>query len=147
MRDTRLTQRRGLIATTLLLEEHARDAAEPQLSSYTTAVILCAHAAAECILSEWAQQREPEIGLRMTREGWPLVRALEELLPRIDAALPANIVLMANVRNWLCAPGPEYYRAAHLADWLTREGARRALAVVLSLESQFFPGGEAAIPR
>jgi hypothetical protein len=144
MTEVQVSQRRGLISTTTLLEEHTRTATQPLQSSYASATIICAHVAAECVLNEWAASRDLATHLRMTREAWPLVRAVEELLPRIDGSLPANIVYMANVRNWLCCPGPEYYRTEHVATWLTPEGAQRALAVVLSLESQFFPSGEPA---
>jgi hypothetical protein len=145
MTEVQASQRRGLISTTTLLEEHTRAASQSLEPSYASATIICAHVAAECILNEWAARREPAVHLRMASEGWPLVRAIEELLPRIDGSLPANTVYMANVRNWLCSPGPEYYRIDLVATWLTVEGAQRALAVVLSLESQFFPGGQPAV--
>ena len=144
MSEVQVSQRRGLITTTALLEEHTRTAPKSLEASYASATIICAHVAAECVLNEWAARRDPATHLRIASEAWPLVRAVEELLPRIGGSLPANIVYMVNVRNWLCSPGPEYYRVQHVANWLTAEGAQRALAVVLSLESQFFPVGEPA---
>jgi len=147
MPEIQVSQRRGLISTTTLLEKHTRLAPQSLQASYASATIICAHVAAECVLNEWAVHRDPATHQRSAREAWPLVGAVEELLPRIDGSLPAEIVFVANVRNWLCSPGPEYYRAEHLANWLSAEGARRALAVVVSLDSQFFPSGEPAVAR
>ncbi len=73
------------------------------------------------------------------------MRASEELLPCIEAELPASLVYLANVKNWLCSPGTESYCTEDFGNWLTPEGAQRALGVILWLDSQFFPRGKPAL--
>lgn len=140
-------RRRSLIATTLLLEEQASIAPEALRTSYVIATTLCAQAAAECVLNEWAQRRDPETYRRIAPENWPFVRLVEEVLPKIAGDLPPNIIVMTNVKNALCNPEPDQARSERVDGWLTGDGAQLALAVVLSLDSQFFPNGAPAAAK
>ena len=138
-------QRGSLIATTMLLEEHARTS-EPGLRPwYTIATTLCAHAAAERVLHEWAQQCDPDTYSTVVGEQWGFVRMAETLLPQIAGDMPADLTALSSMRSALCHPQPDDTdTSAQAALWVAADGARRALGVVAALESEFFPDGEAA---
>lgn len=136
--------RRELLFTTSLLEGQARTAPTSSRIAYVVAATLCAYAAAECVLNEWLRLRDADTYVRITRERWPLLRVLEELLPKVAGSLPPHVMVMINVKSFLCDPEPERARTKQVDNWLAGDGAQRALAVALTLESLFFPGDAAA---
>jgi hypothetical protein len=138
-------QRGSLIATAMLLEEHARTA-EPGLRPwYTIATTLCAHAAAERVLHEWAEQCDPGTYSTVVSEQWGFVRIAEALLPQIEGDMPVDLLALSSMKSALCHPQPDHtHTSAQTALWVAADGARRALGVVAALESEFFPDGEAA---
>ena len=138
-------QRGSLIATAMLLEEHARTA-EPGLRPwYTIATTLCAHAAAERVLHEWAEQCAPDTYSSVVSEQWGFVRIARALLPRIEGDMPVDLIALSSMKSAHCHPQPDHTRnSAQAAMWVASDGAQRALGVVAALESEFFPDGEAA---
>ena len=82
-------QRGSLIATTRLLAQAALIAEQEDRRHYfTIATIICAQAAAECILNEWAHDVDPATYSQFVQEQWGFVRIAEELLPKIAGTLP-----------------------------------------------------------
>jgi hypothetical protein len=141
-------QRGSLIATTRLLAQAALIAEQEDRRHYfTIATIICAQTAAECILNEWAHDVDPATYSQFVQEQWGFVRIAEELLPKIAGTLPPNTLVLINMKNALSHPQPEHSRSVQVGTWVTGDGAQRALAVVESLDAQFFPNGTPAAVR
>ncbi|MGB9331342.1 MAG: hypothetical protein WCB10_11275 [Steroidobacteraceae bacterium] len=62
----------------------------------------------------------------------------------IGGKMPADLRELSTHKNALSHPRPDHGRSGAVGAWLVGDGAQRALAVVLDLEAQFFPNGEAA---
>jgi hypothetical protein len=138
-------QRGSLLATVRMLAEQARTAEREDVRHFSTiAATVCAQAAAEGILNEWAHDVDPTTYKRLIAERWPFVRIVEELLPKIGATLPPNIVVLSSMKNALSHPEPDNQRSGQVGEWVAGDGAQRALAVVESLDSHFFPNGRPA---
>jgi hypothetical protein len=104
------------------------------------ATILCAHAASEAFLNEWAETHAPSIYEEVAGRPSSLLRAAEELLPKIGGSLSADLIELTNVRNALCNPQPALTQAEVNGNWYP--GAQRAAAVAKALHSQCFPESE-----
>jgi hypothetical protein len=139
------TRRHELISATMLLEDNSRTSPQNARPQYVIAATLCAHAAVECVLSEWALLNDPSTCARILEENWPFMRTAEELLPKVTTTLPRDLLVLTNVRNALCLPSASHDEVVD--HWLANNGAQRAVAVALFLESQFFPDGVPAVSK
>jgi hypothetical protein len=134
-------QRQSLLGAVERLEQAAVHAtSDEERNCYTIATILCAHAASEAFLNEWAKTHAPSIYEEVARRPSSLVRVAEELLPKMGGSLSADLIELTNVRNALCNPQPALTQAEVNGNWYP--GAQRAAAVAKALHSQCFPESE-----
>lgn len=132
-------QRDKLVATTRLLEEHARTCPnESQRHFYAVATTVCAQAAVEAILNEWAEGHDASTYKAAVKIRNVVERA-ELLLAMINGHMPADLAALSTAKNALCHAEPDNMRSGKVGAWVTTDGAQRALAVVLDLQEQFFP--------
>jgi hypothetical protein len=131
-------RRESLLASLEKLEQAALGATnDDDRECYTIATILCAHAASEAFLSEWAKTHAPSTYEEIAGRQSSLLRAAEEVLPKIGAPLSADLIELANVRNALCNPSPADGQTPLDGGW--HPSAQRAAAVAKALHSQCFP--------
>lgn len=141
--SAKLYQRGSLIATTWMLAQRwGATTDEAERSFYAIAATVCAHAAADAILNEWAEQRRPDLYRRHARGS--LTERADVLLPLIGGTVPPDLAPMSEAKNSLGHAMPDHERSLRIGAWVAGEGAKRSLSVVESLESQFFPRGQPA---
>jgi hypothetical protein len=131
-------QRESLLDAVEKLEQAAVHAtSDEERNCYTIATILCAHAASEAFLNEWAKTHAPSTYEKIAGTPFSLLRTAEELIPKIGGSLSADLIELANVKNALCDPPPALTQAKVNGDWYP--GAQRAAAVAKALHFQCFP--------
>lgn len=128
-----------LLSTVEKLEQATLSAESPEdRNCYAIATILCAHSACESFLTDWARSNAPDVFDAIAERHTSLLRAAEELLPRIGAGLPQELIELVNVRNMLCtslsAPAPQGGIRGSLYP-----SAQRAAAVAREICSHCFP--------
>jgi hypothetical protein len=133
----------SLLSTVEKLEQATLSAQSPEdRNCYAIATILCAHSACEFFLTDWARSNAPDVFDAIAERHTSLLRAAEELLPRIGAGLTEDLIELVNVKNMLCtslpAPAPQGGIRASLYP-----SAQRAAAVARDICSQCFPRNSA----
>lgn len=133
----------SLLSTVEKLEQATLSAPSPEdRNCYAIATILCAHIACEVFLTDWARSNAPDVFDAIAERHTSLLRAAEELLPRIGAGLPEDLIELVNVKNMLCtylpAPAPQGGNRASLYP-----SAQRAAAVARDICAQCFPRNSA----
>jgi hypothetical protein len=135
-------QRGSLVATTKLLERQARTCQnEGERHWYSIATTVCAHAAVEAILNEWAEPRMDAATYKAVCREPVVDRAARLLLMLNGSTPPADLSDLSYFKNALCHAQPEHPRSGESGNWVTTDGAQRSLAVVVALQEQFFPSG------
>lgn len=136
-------QRESLLGAVGTLEQAALHAiTDEERNYYTIATILCAHAACEAFLNEWAHSHGPSTHEEVAARQSGLLRTAEELLPKIGGSLSADLIELANVKNAICNPDPALTQAIINGNWYS--GAQRAAAVAKTLHCECFPEPEAS---
>jgi len=132
-------QRESLLGAMQKLEQASADATnDDDRNCFTIATILCAYAASEAFLHEWAKAHAPSTYEEIAGRQAGLLRAAEEVLPRIGVTLSADLIELANVKNALCNPRPAPVQPRLDGNW--HPSAQRAAAVAKTLYAQCFSG-------
>ena len=132
-----------LLSTVEKLEQATRSAESPEdRNCYAIATILCAHSACDFFLTDWARSNAPDVFDAIAERHTSLLRAAEELLPRIGASLPEDLIELVNVRNILCTSLPATAPQVGIRASL-HPSAQRAAAVAREICSQCFPKNSA----
>jgi hypothetical protein len=130
-------QRDALLGTLEKLEHAAVHAtSDTDRHCYTVATILCAHAAGEALLNEWAKTQAPALYEEIDGRNFSLLGAAEKVLPHVGAGLSEGLIELVNMKNALCYPQPVPTPIGHSF----RDSACRAAAAVRALHTACFPG-------
>jgi hypothetical protein len=133
----------SLLSTVEKLEQATLSAESPEdRNCYAIATILCAHSACEVLLTDWARSNAPDVFDVIAERHTSLLRAAEELLPRIGAGLPEDLIELVNVKNMLCTSLPATAPEGGIHTSLY-PSAQRAAAVAREISSQCFPKNSA----
>jgi hypothetical protein len=134
----KLYQRGSLIATTRMLGNLAQSSAsDGERSYFAIAATICAQAAAEAILNEWAEQNNPPLYLKYKDQG--LVVRARQYLQATNGTEPPDLVSLSEAKNALSHAEPDNARSVKIGNWVAGNGAARSVTVVDSLEAHFFP--------
>jgi hypothetical protein len=133
----------SLLGTVEKLEQATLSAESSEdRNCYAIATILCAHCACEFFLTDWARSNAPDVFDAIAERHTSLLRAAEELLPRIGAGLPEDLIELVNVTNMLCTSLPATVPQGGIRASLY-PSAQRAAAVAREICSQCFPKNSA----
>lgn len=133
-------QRGSLVGTTRLLEEQARNCPnEGARHWYSIATTVCAHAAVEAILNEWAHRHGEATYTAALKQRDTVKRAAMLLVMIPEGHTPVDLADLSYFKNALCHAEPDNQRSGEVGNWTTGDGAQRSLAVVMDLQEQLFP--------